>query len=205
MLTVFPIQCFIQVYLPLFIMNTTIFPPQAILETERLLLKELNIDILQYLFNKLPDEEIISYLGLPSAQALETERTFIPKGYASYKIAFQNFLIINKETNSVIGRAGFHTWHTKHARAEIGYAISSDDNKRKGYMGEALKAIIAYGFNEMDLNRIEAYIGLNNIPSHKLVKALGFIQEGVAREHYCNNGRIEDSACYSLLKREYKP
>lgn len=56
----------------------------------------------------------------------------------------------------------------------------------------------------MKLNRIEALIDENNIPSKKLLEHFGFNWEGVMRGHYLVNGIFEDSVLYSLLQSEYK-
>ncbi|MND70827.1 putative ribosomal N-acetyltransferase YdaF [compost metagenome] len=71
-------------------------------------------------------------------------------------------------------------------------------------MTEALKPIIQYGFETMKLNRIEAFLSPDNIPSLKLVQKFGFTKEGHLREHYNKDNKLEDSAVYSLLKSEYK-
>jgi ribosomal-protein-alanine N-acetyltransferase len=111
--------------------------------------------------------------------------------------------LFEKSTSLYVGNCGFHTWCPEHYRAEIGYDMIDDMHKNKGYMTEALCTIIAYGFNEMKLNRIEALIGPNNIPSLKLLQKFGFTKEGYLREHYCKNGEIQDSIFYALLKSEY--
>ena len=72
-------------------------------------------------------------------------------------------------------------------------------------MKEGIKRILDYGFNEMGLNRVEAMIGSYNEPSLKLVRSLGFVKEGLLREHYCKNGELQDSIVFSLLKKEYRP
>jgi len=63
--------------------------------------------------------------------------------------------------------------------------------------------IIDYGFNTMQLNRIEAFISPNNIASQKTVLGQGFRQEGVLKEHYCKDDVIEDSLVFGLLKKDY--
>lgn len=186
-------------------METIIFPSQAILETERLLLKELNTDILQHIFNTMSGTEIMSYLGLSSMAEVESEHEKLKKGYKTYRTDIKSFLLVHKETGKAIGRTGYHNWYQMHSRAEIGYAMSNDENKGKGYMKEALKPVIAYGFNEMKLNRIEAFISPTNTPSLRLINAYGFTKEGILREHYCYNGIAEDSVCFSLLRSEYQP
>ena len=109
--------------------------------------------------------------------------------------------MILKDEDVVIGWCGYHTWYTNHNRAELGYVMNDELYKGKGYMKEALRPIIQYGFGKMNLNRIEAYIAEDNIPSYKLLAANGFVKEGLLREHYFTKGRHEDSILYALLKK----
>jgi ribosomal-protein-alanine N-acetyltransferase len=72
-------------------------------------------------------------------------------------------------------------------------------------MKEAVAPVIRYGFEQMQLNRIEAFIGSANEASQRLVKALGFREEGLLRKHYIKDGIAEDSLVFGLLRSEYQP
>lgn len=181
-------------------LHTTI--PSVIIHTERLLLKELTPGVMNLVYTTLPDEHIKIFLGLTDAE-LVTEQGKFQKGLTMHNRSFRNFLLIEKTDGNVIGKCGFHTWYPDHSRAEIGYNMNNDEVKGKGYMKEAFRPILNYGFETMELNRIEAFIGRRNEASQRLVKGCGFVEEGVMREHYCKNGVIEDSVCFSLLRREW--
>jgi len=85
----------------------------------------------------------------------------------------------------VIGSCGFHNWIKNHERSEIGYEIHKQ-YQNQGYMSEAIKKVINYGFQEMNLNRIEALIDPMNENSIRIVTKNGFKQEGILRGHYKN-------------------
>ncbi|CAM3562251.1 acetyltransferase, ribosomal protein N-acetylase [Flavobacterium saliperosum S13] len=174
-----------------------------LLETQQLILRKLTPETYDYLFQQYNDNELKAFLGLVTEEELEKEKDKFRKGIATYNKSFVNFQLIDKQTNTVMGACGFHTWYTEHRRAEIGYALNSDVHKGKGIMSEALKAVIDYGFREMDLNRIEAFIGPKNEPSLRLVQKLNFTKEGHLRKHYCKNNIMEDSLVFSLLRDEY--
>lgn len=173
------------------------------LHTTRLELKLLTPELWSTLMSVASDNEIMSTLAL-TPQLLELEKAKHKSGMTTHFISFRNFLLIDKQVGITIGKCGFHTWQARHSRAEIGYGIDMESFKRKGLMKEALKAILHYGFGEMGLNRVEAFIGPGNIASASLVEGLGFIKEGLLRGHYCKDGDIQDSACYGLLKPEYE-
>ncbi len=70
-------------------------------------------------------------------------------------------------------------------------------------MKEAFHKIVDYGFNEMGLERIEAFIAKDNEASLRLLKGLGFEYEGNLRKHYMVKGVLDDSQVFGLLKTEY--
>jgi [ribosomal protein S5]-alanine N-acetyltransferase len=178
-------------------------PQPVVLETERLYLSELSPAVYNYLFTACSDEQIKAYLGLKDDAELKEEKNKFKLGLTTYFYSFRNFRIIEKATNTVMGRCGFHTWIVSHNRAEVGYALLKDSYKQKGYMGEALGPVLAYGFEEMGLRRIEALAADYNTPSLKLLKRYGFQFEGTVREHYVVNGVNEDSVLYSLIRPDY--
>jgi ribosomal-protein-alanine N-acetyltransferase len=178
--------------------------PQVLVETDRMLLKGITPEIMNLLFTSYSDADIISFLCIADNAELEWERDRYNKGLSWYRATSIFFIMTDKQTSRRLGRIGYHTWAVEHSRAEIGYHIYNDEDKNKGYMSEAMQATLAYGFNEMALNRVEALISLHNTPSLKLVNRFGFTKEGVLRSHYCKNGILEDSACFSLLKQEFE-
>lgn len=173
------------------------------IETCRLLLKEINPEALYQLFSDYSKDDIMKFMGLQTEQQFLNEKERYLKGWTTYNIHFKGFYLIRKDDNVTLGQCGFHTWYFRHYRAELGYALLMDEYKQQGYMKEALSPIIDFGFNEMNLNRIEAYIAIENTPSLKLLQHYGFIFEGIMRQHYYKNGVCEDSHCFSLLKQDY--
>jgi len=74
---------------------------------------------------------------------------------------------------------------------------------RKGIMIEVLQPILRYGFELMDLNRIEALFAPDNIASKKTLEKAGFVYEGTFRKSAFEKGRFCDEAICSLLKKEF--
>lgn len=172
-----------------------------ILETKRLYLRKLTPEVYDEILLKCSDSEFSQYLGL-SIENIEAEKEKIRKGFTTYNKSLLIFQLISKETDQIIGWCGFHTWYKDHRRAEIGYALNSDSIKAKGLMSEAIKPILDYGFKEMNLNRIEAFIGPDNTASLKLIQKFNFEKEGQLKNHYFKNGKFEDSIVYALLQTD---
>jgi len=181
-----------------------LIPGQICLETERLYLRELSPEVYKHLFAECNSSRIAEYLGLSTSKEVEIEREKYNQGMTTYFSTFMSFHLLDKQTGSIVGKCGFHTWIPTHRRAEIGYEIFNETDKSKGLMSEAVGAILKYGFEQMNLHRVEAYIADYNIPSAKLLKRFGFTLEGNVRGHYVVDGINEDSLLLSLLQPEYQ-
>jgi [ribosomal protein S5]-alanine N-acetyltransferase len=184
-------------------MKASAFPQPVVLETDRLYLSELNPAIYNHLFTQCADEEIKAYLGLKNEAELAEEKGRFSKGLTTYFHSFKNFRVLEKAAGTVMGRCGFHTWIVSHRRAEVGYSLLHDAYKQQGYMTEALGPVLAYGFEEMGLRRIEALAADYNTASVRLLLKFGMTLEGVIREHYVVNGINEDSVLYSIIRPDY--
>jgi len=74
----------------------------------------------------------------------------------------------------------------------------------KGYITEAIKAVVTYGFEEMDLHSIEAVIDPDNVASEKVLQKNGFVKEAHILENELWDGKFWDTVIYSLLRRNFK-
>ena len=174
------------------------------LETSRMILRKMNDDDLEFVFKHFSNEDVCRYLY--DNEPLKTKRQAqrIIDVYKEPDDKDHNrWIFVNKMTNKLMGTCGFHCWDKVNNIAEVGYDLEKKFWK-KGYMKEGLKKIIKFGFSEMSLNRIQAYISLDNEASYKLLESLVFKREGIIRDKHLYRGKYYDHYCYSLLKREYK-
>jgi ribosomal-protein-alanine N-acetyltransferase len=173
------------------------------LHTERLILKSITPALIHHLFNTKSKEEIMTFFGFDE-QAYSHYLDMHEKGMETHRTSLYFFVLVEKESNLPIGECGFHTWNATHHRAEVFYNMRQNAFKQKGYMTEALDAILTFGFTQLQLHRVEALIAAENTPSLKLLLRYGFTFEGTMREDYLVDGIQEDSECYSLLKWEWE-
>ncbi len=183
-------------------LDLSILPAHTeILETPRLKLIVVTPELRDHIYTDLP-ASVGDIFGLYGEEAIAMDKEKFEQGLVNYNISHTQFPIYHKDSQQVIGRCGYHTWYFRHNRAEIGYHIALEEYKNQGFTKEALAAMLRYGFEQMGLNRIEALLSPQNIPSVKLVEHFGFMKEGLLRGHYLRNGVYEDSAMYALLKTE---
>jgi ribosomal-protein-alanine N-acetyltransferase len=178
-------------------------PAIKMLETARLSIRIDTVEEYMHLFKTLTDAELKEYFGIRTDEELGKQKDKVSGGFTTYRTNMVFFHLIERASGMVVGSFAFHNWLPMHRRSEIGYAMLGDEYKNKGYMREAIAAIVAYGFEAMDLNRMEAFIHPDNTASRKLVERVGFQQEGHLKEHYAADGVIGDSLVYGLLRSEY--
>jgi RimJ/RimL family protein N-acetyltransferase len=108
-----------------------------------------------------------------------------------------------EKKGKVIGQACIKNIKWINHKAELSVFIGRSEHGR-GYGTEALKAIIAYGFNRLNLYRLEAEVIENNAASVKMIKGQGFKEEGRLREAKFVNGTYYDLLRFGMLKREFE-
>ena len=174
------------------------------IDTGRLILRKLTQECFNYIHSEMTPAEQLEILGLKSNEELLIEKEKYKNGLSSHNKKFLYYQLIDKKTKEIIGWCGFHTWYTDHNRAEIGYELFDDNYKGQGIMSEVIALIVNYGFRNMDLERIEAFVDTSNTPSIKLLKRMNFKKEGLLKHHYFHNNRMEDSIVFALLKSEHE-
>jgi ribosomal-protein-alanine N-acetyltransferase len=173
------------------------------LDTPRLRLRKLRLSDASDMFEYARDHDVSKYtLWEPHSSIDETNR--IIEGFIkSYqKGEIENWAIEYRENAKLIGTCGYFFWIPEYARAEIQYALSKD-YWGKGLMTEALHAILDFGFNKMELNRIEAKCMVENAASEKVMQRLGMKYEGILREYVFAKSRFYDLKSYAILKKEW--
>ena len=103
----------------------------------------------------------------------------------------------------IVGVCSLESIDLKNKNAELGYWLGKPFWK-KGYMTEAVKMVVEYGFKKMKLERIYASALDVNIGSQKVLKKLGFKKEGISRKEIFKNNRWYNRLWFGLLKDEYK-
>ncbi len=111
------------------------------------------------------------------------------------------WIITLKNENLYLGDIGFLDIDAVNHRAEISYKLSRI-HWNKGLITEALLAVLSYGFVELGLNRVTAYVHVCNGASQRVLRKLGFVEEGTLREHEYLYGDYANVLVFGLLKRE---
>lgn len=180
-----------------------IFGNFPVLETERLLLRKITQadtkDI--YHYGKNPTvSQYVPWKPHKSMKDTEAYVEFVLRKYDNGELA--PWGIEYKENGRLIGTIDFVSWNLRHKTAEIGYVVSHD-YWGKGIATEAAKEVIKFGFEKMDLVRIEAKCFVENIASIRVMEKSGMSYEGTLRKVMFIKGKHRDLKVYSILRDEY--
>ena len=107
--------------------------------------------------------------------------------------------IATRDSDQCIGHAGFYKIDFRARRAEYAILIGDSSWRGKGLGKSVSEAIIRFGFDELNLHRIELNLLADNEPALNLYKSLGFSVEGTLRDGQFKGGRYRDVTLMSLL------
>jgi ribosomal-protein-alanine N-acetyltransferase len=178
------------------------FVRQASLATDRLLVRPVREDDAEALFAVRSDPRVSERYGQEPNRSVDDTARWIRNALDGLSRRESMAWALALDDDTVIGECCLWNFGQGHQCAEIGYELHSS-YWRRGLMTEALSAVLAYGFGEMKLHRIEANPLASNTASQRLLLRLGFNLEGTLRERIPFRGGFEDQLYYGLLRDEW--
>ena len=173
------------------------------LRTDRLVLRPLQETDAEALFTIFSDQKVMRYWSTLPWTSLEPARAMIARDLAQTSKEHLRLGIELAQDGHLVGTCTLFSINPMCRRAEAGYGLASFA-WGLGYMNEALRALLDYGFQQLNLNRIEADIDPRNEASARTLERLGFQKEGYLRERWIVGDEVSDTALYGLLRREWK-
>jgi ribosomal-protein-alanine N-acetyltransferase len=175
------------------------FNPFPQLQTQRLILREPVPGDAAELHDLRSDDSVIEYLDRAKPASIDETTEFLNKVIINHTNGDGIMWIISRPDNTaVMGTIGFWRIDKQHFRAEIGYMLFPQ-YQRQGYMYEALKSVISFGFNTMNVHSVEANCNPENKASRHLLEKCSFVKEAHFKENYYYDGKFLDSVIYSLV------
>ncbi len=171
------------------------------LETERLIIRQLNGSDLEFIHAHYQRPEISHFTLLHFNNIKETKEYFDISCLPPFSREFKMGIVL-RDTSELIGTVSFLSWNHKHRNGELGYDLAPE-YWGKDLMFEALLEFLTYLFDNLEIHRIEATTNENNLLSKKLLERLGFMLEGTMREKYKIDGYFQNELLFSLIKSEY--
>ncbi len=181
-----------------------LFRPPRVL-TERLVLRGYDASDVEAIFAYASDEETARYMAWDRHRTREDTRIFLDRYVAgAYRAGVAEYAIcLRTDPGRVVGGIGLRVTSELHRTAELGYVL------HRGFWGqglvvEAARALLARGFEQGEIERVNAPIMVENVRSRRVAEKLGFTLEGVLRSAWLLRGRRWDEARYALLRSEWQ-
>jgi len=170
---------------------------------KNLYLSRIEKNDMEHFYKWFSDSEFLKfydyYPPLPQTKE-EVDKTF---SYYEKKEKSDVFAIRLVNDDQIIGIAGYDDIIKENKVATLFIGIGSKDSRGNGYGKESMKILLNYGFNDMDLYRIQLNVLEFNQSAIALYEKTGFIKEGTYREFVLRDDKRYDLFLYGLLKNEW--
>lgn len=171
-----------------------------VIETERLILSQLKEEDLPFVTEYLQDKIFSDVTSnIPYPYTGEHAKFWMKMSRESFENnTGYTFAVRNKE-GQILGAIGLHDRDDD--KAELGYWMGKPF-WNKGYITEAATALIDFGFNELQINKIYATYFLDNPTSGRIMEKIGMEKEALLKQHLKKDGKYIDVMMYSILKNK---
>jgi len=113
------------------------------------------------------------------------------------------FIICVKENDKAVGITAFHRVDLVSRAAVFSIRIAGRENWGHGYGSEATKLMVEYGFEILNLNRIQLHVFAGNKRAIRTYEKTGFVKEGLLRQAMYHNNEYCDFLVMGILREEY--
>ncbi|MBQ3080487.1 MAG: GNAT family N-acetyltransferase [Clostridia bacterium] len=182
----------------------SLFDQMPRIETDRLVLRKLEMRDAPDMFEYSRDPLVAKHVLWDAQTSVSESRGYIRYMLRKYRSGEpSSWGIEEKASGKIIGTIGYMWYQRENNSCEVGYSLARAHWGR-GYMTEALKAVIAYSFKTLRIHRVEAQHETDNLASGRVMEKCGMTKEGTLRGRLYNKGKYVDVHVYSILREEYK-
>lgn len=183
----------------------TVALPTPTLQTERLQLRPFTEADADALFALHSNANVLRFWDAPpwteparAERFLATCRQMVDDGTGA-RLAFDRL-----SDGAFLGWCSLAKWNPTFRSASMGYCLG-EAAWGQGYATEAARAVLTWGFETLDLNRVQAEVDTRNAASARVLEKLGFVREGTLRANCIVNDEVSDSWVFGLLRRDWLP
>ena len=171
--------------------------------TDRLILRRLKTSDAEELWYGLRNQpEFLYYTNKQAITLEEQKETFLTIEDKYQNPEYYNWVIVLKDTGALIGMIHFRVIEVNDS-VEFSYAIDNRYTKH-GYMTEALKSVLDYALDKMQVNRIQGGCVVENVASRKVMEKCGMHFEGVLEKYIKLSDGYHDMRMYSIVNKGAK-
>jgi ribosomal-protein-alanine N-acetyltransferase len=174
--------------------------PPPTLATRRLFLRKLEVEDADAMYAYLCDPRLTEFVSWEPHVSIEQTVLYLMTVESAYRDpGLLEWGVTTRRGGRLIGTCGFTRVDRDHARAELGYTIGRRFWGR-GYATEAAEAVMRWGFESLEINRIEAQCAVGNAASERVLRKLGMAFEARLAERVSIRGRFCDVEMFARLR-----
>lgn len=180
-----------------------IFKNPPILECDRIILKKMDRSFADDMFEYASNPAVTKYLTWDVHPNRRFSYNYLGYVNSRYRTGeFFDWAITMRDSGKMIGTCGFTRFNFSSYSAEIGFVLNP---KYWGYSiaPEASRRVIRFGFDTLELHRIEARYMENNIQSRRVMEKSGMTFEGIYRDMMLVRGQFVSVGVCSILRSEF--
>ncbi len=148
------------------------------LETDRLVLKCIDANDREFIFEEFQNDFINRYLYDAEPMKDIAEADELIAFYTAAEPRQQNrWVLVEKASGQKLGTCGYHFWKRDKKEVEIGFELMQAHNGQ-GYMREAVRAILEFARQQMGVETVRAVVSVDNEACIRLLEGLGFVRVG---------------------------
>ena len=174
---------------------------ESILEGEKVRLRPMEPRDLPKFVEWLADPEVRRWLaGMDEAPTMEDEVAWYDRRRSDTEAVLWTMETLDGQ---LIGNIELRLTPASH-RAELGIAVQDKTQWSKGFGTDAVRLALEYGFDDLELNRIELTVDSLNARGRRCYEKCGFVEEGLLRQHRFVEGQFGDTVVMSVLRSEWE-
>ncbi len=180
-----------------------IFKNPPILECDRIILRKMDRSFADDMFEYASNPAVTKYLTWDVHPNRRFSYNYLGYVNSRYRTGeFFDWAITMRDSGKMIGTCGFTRFNFSSYSAEIGFVLNP---KYWGYSiaPEASRRVIRFGFDTLELHRIEARYMENNIQSRRVMEKSGMTFEGIYRDMMLVRGQFVSVGVCSILRSEF--
>lgn len=172
------------------------------LTTDRLRLRPFTMADTESIFEIFSSMAVVRYWDSPAWTDKAQAHNFIEKSLqiernqSGFRMAVDDIA-----SDRLIGQCSIFAWNRDYKTAKLGYCFC-ESFWGQGIATEAVTAVLAWAFDHLDINRVQAETDTRNDASGRVLLKQGFVHEGTLREDCIVSGEVSNTHVYGLLRRE---
>ena len=173
-----------------------------VLETPRLVLRRFEEKDAEAMFAWAGDSQVTRFLRYATHKSVDDSRAVLRQWQECYRRPdFYEWAVTEKECSRTVGAIALNVLNEHDRSGDVGYCLLRECWGR-GYMSEALSAVLEFGFHTVGFNRIEGTHSELNPASGAVMRRCGMQYEGLSRQLYYSNEGFQDCHRYARLKSD---